>query len=123
MLSFTKVTRRSWAVLGFSAAFAATGLAVHAEAPPQSPLEGTLICRQASAAEQATAKMVSSSTALVCRPIAVAMRGGDGSLHIIGDTHARAQAGPDFSKAVTPAQMREACERWLETFFHIDHTP
>ncbi len=123
MSGFTKIIHRLPATLACLVAFAATAPAAQAETAAQKSLEGTLLCRPADAAETATATMVSSSTTLVCRPIAVAMRKGDGSLRIIGDTHAQPLPGPDFSKALTPEQMREVCEKWVEAVFHIDHNP
>ncbi len=121
MSGFTKITNRLRATLAVLAALAATAPAVQAQTVPQNALEGTLLCRTSHPAESATAKMVSGSTTLVCRPIAIAMRKGDGSLQIIGDVHAQPQPGPDFSKALTPEQVREVCEKWVETVFHIDH--
>jgi hypothetical protein len=118
---FTKITHGFRATLAILAALAATAPAVQAETAEQNPLEGTLVCRASHPTENVTAKMVSSSTTLVCRPIAVAMRKGDGSLQIIGDVHAQPQPGPDFSKALTPEQVREVCEKWVESVFHIDH--
>ncbi len=123
MSGFTKITYRLGATLAFLAALTATAPAVPAQTAPPKSLEGTLLCRTADAAEHVTAKMVSSSTTLVCRPIAVAMQKGDGSLQIIGDIHAQPQPGPDFSKALTSEQMREVCEKWVEAVFHIDHNP
>ena len=122
MPGFTKITYRLRATLACLAAVAATASAVQAQTAPQKSLEGTLLCRTADASEKVTATMVSSSTTLVCRPIAFAMRTSDGSLKVIGDTHVQPQSGPDFSKALTPQQMQEACEKWLETVFHIDHS-
>lgn len=121
MLGFTKITYGVRATLAILAALAATAPAAQAQTVPQNALEGTLLCRTSDPTESATAKMVSSSTTLVCRPIAIAMPKGDGSLQIIGDVHAQPQPGPDFSKALTPEQVREVCEKWVETVFHIDH--
>ena len=121
MSGFTNITLGFRATLALVAALAAAAPAVQAQTAPQNALEGTLLCRTAHATESATAKMVSTSTTLVCRPIAIAMRKGDGSLQIIGDVHAQPQPGPDFSKALTPEQVREVCEKWVETVFHIDH--
>jgi hypothetical protein len=114
---------RASALLGLSAALAASSLSVVAQTTNHVPMEASLICRQARADETVTARMVSTSMTLVCRPIAVSMRMSDGSMKIIGDVTAKPQSGPDFSKALTPQQMQEACEKWLETVFHIDRNP
>ena len=119
----TKVSCRATAMLGLSAALAASSLSVVAQTTSQAPMEANLICRQAHADEAVTARMVSTSTTLVCRPIAISMRMSDGSMKIIGDVTAKPQSGPNFSKALTPQQMQEACEKWLEAVFHIDRSP
>lgn len=119
----TKVASRCIAMLGLSAALAGPSASVVAEATTEAPMEATLICRQAHSDETATAKMVSASTTLVCRPFAVSMSMGDGSMKIIGDVKAPPQPGPDFSKALTPLQIQQVCEKWLERVFYINRTP
>ena len=123
MSTSTKVGRRAAAMLGLLAAVAGSSLSGVAQTTSQAPLEASLICRQAHADEAVTAKMVATSMTLVCRPIAVSMRMSDGSMKIIGNATAKPQSGPNFSKALTPQQMQEACEKWLETVFHIDRSP
>ena len=118
-----KIRYRVSAMLGLSVALAAASPSVIAQTSSQLPLEATLICRRAHADEAATARMTATSTTLVCRPIAVSMRASDGSMKLIGDVTAKPQSGPNFTKALTPAQMQEACEKWLETVFHIDRSP
>jgi hypothetical protein len=119
----TKFACRCLAMVGFSTALAGPSASAVAQTATQTPKEATLICRQAHGDEPATAKMLSASTTLVCRPIAISMRMDDGSLKIIGDVTAAPQAGPDFSRALTPQQFQEACAKWLEHVFFINHSP
>jgi len=86
-------------------------------------MAATLLCRPALANETAVAKMVESSTTLVCKPFAVRMRMRDGSMKVIGNAAAKAQPGPDLSGALTPQQVNAACVRWIEETFHVDHSP
>jgi hypothetical protein len=115
-----KLTCRLAAAAVLSAGWSPQSAAAQSAAPNRT--EATYVCRQANTDENATARMVSNSTMLVCRPIAVSMRMPDGSTKIIGDVRAKPQPGPDFSKALTPGQIQEECAKWLEGLFHISHT-
>jgi predicted GNAT family N-acyltransferase len=64
--------------------------------------------------------MMDSATTLVCRPIAVAIRGDDGKLRTIGNVAAKPVRGPDLSQALTPQQIDGAYMRWLEKVLNID---
>jgi hypothetical protein len=118
----TKSAYRCLAALGLLAALAGPSTSVIAQTTPQSPKEATYICRQPVANEPVTAKMVSGSTTLVCRPLAINMRMSDGTMKTIGNATVTPQQGPDFSKALTPQQFQQACETWLERVFFINHS-
>jgi hypothetical protein len=120
MQASTKLLCCAAAALGLSAGWSRQPAGAQSATPVRT--DATYICRQAYADEAATARMVSNSATLVCRPIAVSMRMADGSMKIIGDVKAKPQPGPDFSKALTPGQVQEECTRWLETLFRISHT-
>ena len=86
----------------------------------------TMLCRPALSSETSNATFTSTSTSLICRPVAVAMHMSNGSMKVIGSVKARASS-PDFSGALTPAQVNSAFNRWVQTTMHIDpateHTP
>jgi hypothetical protein len=87
----------------------------------------TFVCRESLPSEAPTAKMMVSGTELVCRPIAVAIRGDDGKLRTIGNVTAKPVPGPDLSRALTPQQIDGAYMRWLEKVLNVDpqvyHSP
>ena len=87
----------------------------------------TMICRPAQSNETASAKMVATSTPLVCKPFAVSMHMSDGKMQTIGSVTAKPVAGPDLTNALTPAQFNAAYNKWIQVTFHIDpateHTP
>jgi len=87
----------------------------------------TYICRPALASESASATMITSSTALVCRPFAVTVHADDGSLRTIGSVTAKPMLEPNFANALTPQQVSDVYNRWLERALDIDpqtrHTP
>ena len=103
----------------------AFGTVVRAQSTPS--MMTTYICREAHSGETATAKMVASSSELVCKPFAVAEKMSDGSLKTIGSVTAKAQSGPDFSHALTAEQSNAAYNAWVNKAFHIDpatqHSP
>jgi len=86
----------------------------------QAAMMATWVCRPALASETATAKMVTSSVSLVCKPFAVAMRMSDGSMQTIGNVTAKALPGPDFSGVLTAQQANAAYNAWVRQTFHID---
>jgi|SRR5580658_486407 hypothetical protein len=79
------------------------------------------VCRQAMSGETATAKMMSSSTTLVCRPVSLTLKMSSGTMRTIGRVGSKPW-GPDLSKALTPQQMNDAYVKFIEQTFHIDHT-
>jgi hypothetical protein len=115
------------AAIGLPLALAAFGTAVWAQTARLAPDAATYVCRQALPDETASAKMVVSSTSLVCRPIAVAMHMSDGSMRVIGNVSSHAIPAPDFSRALTPQQVNAAYNQWLLKALDIDpataHTP
>ena len=119
MHNTSNTARRYAAILALPVTLAAFGTAVWAETE-SFPKSATFVCRAALATETATAKMVESSTALVCKPIAVNMHMSDGSMKTIGNVSSRAMAAPDFSHALTPQQINEAYNHWVEKALDID---
>jgi len=118
---------RCAAILAFSTALAASSASSSAETTSSTSTLATYICRPAQAGETATATMAATATKLECRPFAVSMRLADGSMKTIGNTGTKPQPGPDFSHALTPQQIEEACTTWLNRVLKIDpvtvHTP
>ena len=57
----------------------------------------------------------------------VSMRMNDGSMKMIGAVTSKALPGPDFSHALTPQQVNQAYNAWLERALDIDpavrHSP
>jgi hypothetical protein len=115
------------AILAFPVALAALGTVVLAQTDTTEPNAATYICRPALTDEAPSAKMVHTSMALVCRPIAVSMHMSDGSMKTIGNVKAKALVAPDFSHAVSPAQVNAAYNHWVEMALDIDpetrHSP
>lgn len=126
MNTSTNAFCRNAAVLALPVTLAAFGTAAWAQSQSVT-YSATYVCRQAAADETATAKMMGSSTSLVCRPIAVSMRMSDGSLKTIGNGAVTPMSGPDFSQALTPQQVNAAYNRWLRKELDIDpatrHSP
>ncbi len=114
-------------ILGCAIALIATGACASAEDESDFPTSATLICRPATAGENATAKVMATSGLLVCRPFAVSMHMHDGTLKVIGNVRVAATSGPDFSHALTPQQVNAAYNSWLEKALDIDpetrHSP
>jgi hypothetical protein len=122
--------RRSGAyekIIGCIIALIATGAYASAQDDSVFPTSATLICRPATAGENATAKVMATSGLLVCRPFAVSMHMNDGTLKVIGNVRVAATSGPDFSHALTPQQVNAAYNSWLEKALDIDpetrHSP
>ncbi len=92
-----------------------------AQTTDQSAMMASFVCRPALANETANAKMMDSSTTLVCKPFAVAERMSNGSMKTIGNVTVKApQPGPDFSHALTAQQANAAYNAWVNKTFHID---
>jgi hypothetical protein len=111
---------RTALVLTLSVTLVARSAPFAAGADAEAPTMSTFVCRASLPQETPTAKMMDSSTTLVCRPIAVAVRGGDGKLRTIGNVTAKPVPGPDLSQALTPQQVDTTYMRWLEKFLNID---
>jgi hypothetical protein len=116
----TNTSHRYAAALGISLTLASAGTVVWAQTAAVEPNAATYICRPALANETASAKMMVSSTSLVCRPFAVSMHMSDGSLKTIGNVTSTAMASPDFSQALTPQQVNAAYNHWLQKALDID---
>ncbi len=84
------------------------------------PMMASFVCRAALSNETANAKMIDSSTTLVCKPFAVEERMSNGSMKTIGNVTVKAQPGPDFSHALTVQQANSAYNSWVNKTFHID---
>jgi hypothetical protein len=114
-------------ILACTVALIATGARASAQDESVFPTSATLICRPATADENATAKVMATAALLVCRPFAVSMHMNDGSLKVIGNVRVTAPSGPDFSHALTPQQVNAAYNSWLEKALDIDpairHSP
>jgi hypothetical protein len=127
MHNTSSAARRYAAILALPVTLAALGTAVRAQTESYGPKSATFVCRPALPSETATAKMVVTSIALVCKPIAVSMHMSDGSMRTIGNVSSRAIAAPDFSGALTPQQINAAYNHWVEKALDIDpetkHTP
>jgi hypothetical protein len=121
MLDLKFALVRASLVAASSVALAATSAPFAAEADGEVPTMSTFVCRESLPNEMPTAKMMDSATTLVCRPIAVAIRGDDGKMRTIGNVMAKPVSAPDFSKALTPQETDDAYTRWLEKFLNIDH--
>jgi len=119
----TNFTGRRTAALTFFVALATWATATWAQSTMGEPMAATLLCRPALASETASAKMIVSSTTLVCKPFAVRLRMGDGEMKVIGNAAAKPASGPDLSGALTPQQINAACARWIEQTFHVDRSP
>jgi hypothetical protein len=76
----------------------------------------TYACRPAASGEKPSAMM--GSTSLVCKPLAVEMRGSDGKMHVMGSLKVKPAAGPDIS-GLTPAQVNDAYIKWFREQFSI----
>ena len=109
--------------LGSPVLLVALGFAALADTQAAMPMSATYICRPALVGESVSATMAKSSTALVCRALAVEARMPDGSMKTIGSVSVKADQGPDFSHALTPQQFNDAYTSWLVRTFHIDHSP
>ena len=120
------IARRCAAIFVLPATLAAA-TAVFAQTVSIEPNAASYVCRPAAADETASAKMLNSSTTLVCRPIAVAMHMSDGSMKVIGSVTTQAMPGPNFSEALTLRQINAAYNQWLLKALDIDpatqHTP
>jgi len=99
-----------------SAGFLAT--AAWAQTPSNSM--ATLICRPAAAGETANAKMMATTTTLVCESFALNMHMSDGTMKTIGSVTAKPMAGPDFTGALTVQQDNAAYNKWVQQTFKID---
>jgi len=111
---------RASLIAAFSLTLAAATAPFAAAADGEIPTMSTFVCRESLPSETPTAKMMDSATTLVCRPIAVAVRGDGGKMRTIGNVTAKPVSAPDFSKALTPQQTDDAYTRWLEKFLNID---
>jgi hypothetical protein len=118
------------ATLGASVALglavAATTAGTSAQSSDRSEM-ASFICRPAVGNETPSAKMMDGRTLLVCRPFGVQVKTSDGTLKTIGTVSAKSPAAPDFSGALTPAQVSEAWTRWVQHALRIDpatlHSP
>jgi hypothetical protein len=103
------------------------GVVTLGQADERASKYATFICRPTSPGESASAEMVNGATSLVCRPLAVRMHMSDGSMKTIGNVSSRAIPAPDFAHALTPQQINETYNRWLEKTLDIDpaveHSP
>jgi hypothetical protein len=127
MLDPKPALTRATLVAAMSVTLVAASVPFAAGADAEAPTMSTFACRESLPHEAPTAKMMDSPTTLVCRPIAVAIRSGDGELRTIGNVTARPVPGPDFSRALTPQQVDSTYTQWLEKFLNIDpqvyHSP
>jgi hypothetical protein len=80
----------------------------------------TLICRPAAAGETANAKMMATSTTLVCESFALNLPMSDGTMKTIGSVTAKPMSGPDFTGALTVQQDNAAYTKWVQQTFRID---
>ena len=81
------------------------------------------ICRPAVGSDSVSARTTSvDATPLTCRPLNVALRMSDGSMHVIGRVTAKSNSGPDLRKAVTPDQINDAWAGWVMETFRIDRS-
>ena len=84
----------------------------------------TYVCHAVVAGESANARMtVSSNAALTCRPINIALKMSNGSMRTIGHVGSKMTKGPDYSSALTPAQINDAWVKFIETAFSVNHSP
>ncbi len=122
MINLHSLLRGGSALAAAMAVLASTGAIANA-----SDDMTTMVCREAHAGEKPTAKMVGSSTALVCKPFAVSMKMSDGKLKTIGSVRVKAASGPDLTGALTADQINAAYVKWLEARLSIDpateHSP
>jgi hypothetical protein len=117
----TPANRRYAAILALPVTLTVLGpAAAWAQTQSLAGKPATMICRPAQPGESAAAKMIDGGTPLVCRPFAVSMHMNDGSLKTIGSVTAKPMSGPDFSHALTPQQLNDVYNRWVEKALNID---
>jgi hypothetical protein len=108
------------AVLAFLVLSLALATAAWAQSTSPEAMMTTYLCRPALSGETASAKMVTTSALLVCKPFALSMQMSDGAMKTIGNVTAKADSGPDFGSALTVQQAHTAYNLWVQKTFHID---
>jgi hypothetical protein len=84
----------------------------------------TYICHAAGTGETPNARMTgSAATALSCHLVVIEARMSNGSLHTIGRVGTKMMKAPDYSSALTPAQINDAWVKFIDTAFSVNHSP
>jgi hypothetical protein len=82
------------------------------------------ICRPVVAGETGNAKMTAASeTTLKCKPVSLALKMSTGTMHMIGHVTATSPTGPNYTGALTPAQLNDAWVKYIEETFHVQRSP
>ena len=83
----------------------------------------TYICHPAADGQTANAEMKNTSTALVCHAVSLELHMSSGKMRVIGTVSAKPATSPDFSNALTPAQVNDAWAHYIMTTFNVEHSP
>lgn len=117
----TDIKGTRFAVLAFLVLSLALATAAWAQSTAQPAMMTQYLCRPALSGETPSAKMVASSTLLVCKSFALSMQMSDGSMKTIGNVTAKSDSGPDFGNStLTVQQAHAAYNLWVQKTFHID---
>jgi hypothetical protein len=82
------------------------------------------ICRPVVGTETGNAKMTAASeTALECKPVSLKLKMSTGTMETIGHVSATSPTGPNYSGALTPAQINDAWVKYIEQTFHVQRSP
>jgi hypothetical protein len=107
------------AVLASAApAFAADAMSGAMAGPSK---EATYVCRPAASAEKPSAMM--GTTALVCKPIAVAVHMSDGKTHMMGNAMVKTPASTPSVTGLTTMQLNDAYAKFLQEEFSVPPSP
>jgi hypothetical protein len=83
----------------------------------------TYICHPATGGATANAEMKNTSTALVCHAVSLELHMSSGKMRVIGTVTSKPASSPDFSNALTPAQVNDAWAHYVMTTFNVEHSP
>jgi hypothetical protein len=103
-----------------------SAVAVALPAPARAADEPAMmyICRPVASGEAGNAKMTAASeTALKCKPVGLKLKMSTGTMETIGHVSVTSSSGPNYSGALTPAQINDAWVKYIEATFHVERSP